>query len=324
MRQQTLGYSIILAGLLMGTGCVTGFRPGPPAGQTGVIAHRGASAEAPENTLAAFKAAIEQGADYFELDCHLSRDGEVVVIHDGDLARTTDGEGAVAAHPWSALQQLDAGSWFNPAFRAEKLPSLDEALRLARGKTGVYVEIKNVDDDGELFAKMVARSQDHDSLVTGLQRDLMALVEASETRNLPLSREVIALIRKRHMGGQVVIQSFSPVVCLIAKVEAPELRTELLISKSKDQPERWDELVRFGKIIEVDGFNAHHESLDKTFIDTCHDEGRSVAAWTVDDPEVMRRLVALGVDNLITNKPALALQTLEQSGYRGKPPAGGA
>lgn len=106
-------------------------------------AHRGASGRAPENTLAAFRAALEDGADGIELDVHLSRDGVPVVIHDATLDRTTSGRGTVAARDLQELQQLDAGSWFGPAFAGEGLPTLEEVFAWAGDRLILNVEIKD-------------------------------------------------------------------------------------------------------------------------------------------------------------------------------------
>src|SRR5215475_6599931 len=93
-----------------------------------VIAHRGASGTCPENTLAAFRRAQELGAHMIELDVQLTRDGEVVVMHDWTLARTTDGRGRVASRTLAELRQLDAGSWFDPGYAREPVPTLREVL----------------------------------------------------------------------------------------------------------------------------------------------------------------------------------------------------
>jgi glycerophosphoryl diester phosphodiesterase len=140
----------------------------------------------------------------------------------------------------------------------------------------------------------------------------MARVIASGSRNLALTRAVIADIRKAKMQEEIVIQSFSPVVCLVALVEAPMLRTEFLIGGKGDNPERWERLVNFAKLIGVAGINMNHEVIDLELLQTLHQEGKSVAAWTVDDPAVMSRLVDWGVDALITNKPDVALQLLRE------------
>lgn len=111
-----------------------------------VIAHRGASGTAPENTLAAFRRAVVLGADMIELDAQLTRDGEVVVMHDWTLERTTDGTGAVHERTLEELRRLDVGSWFAPAFAGERLPTLREVLGAVA--LPINVELKPVGDDG--------------------------------------------------------------------------------------------------------------------------------------------------------------------------------
>ncbi len=107
-----------------------------------VIAHRGVSTEAPENTLAAFRRALEIGVDAVETDVHLSSDGELVVLHESTLDRTTDGHGLVKEHSLAALRRLDAGRWFDERFAGERIPTLEEALDVLR-PVRVIVEIKN-------------------------------------------------------------------------------------------------------------------------------------------------------------------------------------
>ncbi|MCL6609799.1 MAG: glycerophosphoryl diester phosphodiesterase, partial [Geminicoccaceae bacterium] len=120
----------------------------PLPGLPRVIAHRGASSRAPENTLAAFRSAREAGAAMVELDARLARDGVLVVIHDSTLDRTTDGHGRVIETDSAEIRRLDAGSWFDPRFRGERVPTLEEALALlARLGLAVNVELKA--DPGE-------------------------------------------------------------------------------------------------------------------------------------------------------------------------------
>ncbi|WP_286149043.1 glycerophosphodiester phosphodiesterase family protein [Paenibacillus sp. FSL R5-0490] len=107
------------------------------------IAHRGASALAPENTLASFEKAIEMGFDYIELDVRLSKDKQLVVIHDANVLRTTDGEGLIEELTVKDLKKLDAGSWFSPAYAGEKIPLLTEVLKQASGKIGIIIEMKS-------------------------------------------------------------------------------------------------------------------------------------------------------------------------------------
>jgi glycerophosphoryl diester phosphodiesterase len=106
------------------------------------IAHRGASALAPENTIAAFERAVELGAGVIELDLHMSQDGELVVIHDDTLDRTTDGRGPVHERSLEELKRLDAGRWFGPAFAGQRIPRLDEVLDRIAGKVPLALEIK--------------------------------------------------------------------------------------------------------------------------------------------------------------------------------------
>jgi glycerophosphoryl diester phosphodiesterase len=112
------------------------------SGKVLVIGHRGALGLAPENTLAGFRKGLECGADLLELDVHLTADGELAVIHDSDVSRTTDGHGRVRQMTLAQLRALDAGSWFDPSFRGERIPSLPEVLDWARGRIPLVVEIK--------------------------------------------------------------------------------------------------------------------------------------------------------------------------------------
>ncbi|MBI1320793.1 MAG: hypothetical protein GC168_17855 [Candidatus Hydrogenedens sp.] len=293
--------------ILLIAGCSTIPGKTPEANLPIIIAHRGASAYAPENTLAAFELAAEQGAPWYELDCHLSKDGVAVVIHDGDLERTTGVVGQVRDKTLDELKTLDAGTWFSPDFAGERLPTLAEALAMAKGRIGVYVEIKNVADDGALMQQLADVAAGATTMDDALRDAMISKVEASGTRNLALTRTAIADIRAQHMENEVVVQSFSPVVCLVTRAEAPELRVEFLGSDDKDDPTRWPRFIAFGRLVGVAGFNIHHESATPERIADFHAHGETVAVWTVDEPALMRRYREWGVDGLITNKPDVAL-----------------
>jgi len=114
-----------------------------PQHRIAVIAHRGGAALAPENTLAAFRRAIALGADYVEVDVRCTRDGRLVLLHDGTVDRTTDGAGPVAELDYAALRRLDAGRAFSPDYAGGRVPSLDEALRLCRDRIGLYLDHKD-------------------------------------------------------------------------------------------------------------------------------------------------------------------------------------
>src|SRR5579859_1435871 len=113
-------------------------------GRVWVVGHRGAMGHRPENTFASFEHGLDLGADWIELDVHLTRDGALAVIHDESVDRTTDGHGLVRDHSLAELKLLDAGAWFNPTYAGERIPTLDEVLSWARSRdTIVDIEIKN-------------------------------------------------------------------------------------------------------------------------------------------------------------------------------------
>lgn len=158
-----------------------------------LIGHRGASGYAPENTMASFQRAVAMGVDAIELDVHPTRDGELVVIHDPTLERTTNGHGLVSAHTLAELQQLDAGSWFDPAFAGERIPSLSEVLTWARGRTKVVIELKQ----GPIF-------------YTGITELLLATLDRTGMRD------------------QVLVISFDHHSVRALKRQAPEIPTGVL------------------------------------------------------------------------------------------------
>lgn len=290
-------------------GCAT-FEAGAPAGQVDIIAHRGASAYAPENTLAAFNRAIEMKAHWFELDCTLTKDNEVVVIHDDTLARTTSGvPGEVQDYTLAEMKRYDVGSWFNPSFASERFPSLGETLDLAKGKIGVYIEVKDSDSDAELMRGIQDAYSGQSNIVEGHKADLLQRIEASGSRNLTLTRNVIAAVRARKMEKEIVIQSFSPIVCAVALIEAPDLRTELLASSSDRDPLLWNRFLEWFRLLNPHGFNPNKRDVTETLIRDLHAQGKTIAVWTVNDPAEMLRLKNMGVDALISDKPDVALST---------------
>lgn len=276
-----------------------------------VIAHRGASAYAPENTLAAFRLAHEMKADYFELDCTLSRDGEVIVIHDDTLDRTTPLRGAVMATNSSLMTKADAGTWFDPEFEDETVPTLGETLDFAKGTIGVYVEIKDSDPNDDILLKtLLELGASQGELLPELAEDVIEAIEGTESPNLELTRKVIAEIRERNMEDEIVIQSFSPVVCAIALVEAPEMRTELLAASSRDNPDIWPMFQQWAKLLKAHGFNCNKDLVTPELVEEFHDLGMTMAIWTVNGEDDMKRLAELGVDAIITDRPDVCREVL--------------
>ncbi len=140
-----------------------------------IWAHRGTSARAPENTMAAFGLALEEGADGIELDIHLSQDGVPVVIHDETLARTTDGEGRVAEVSWFELRQLDAGRWFSDVYAGEPIPELASVLKRFGGLVRLNLEVKDF-DAGMAVLELLSGFPAADVVVSSFNQDLLRQV----------------------------------------------------------------------------------------------------------------------------------------------------
>jgi glycerophosphoryl diester phosphodiesterase len=221
------------------------------------IAHRGASGGFPENTLVAFRAAIEAGANMCELDVQLTRDGAMVVIHDERVDRTTDGSGAVAAKLLAEIKQLDAGKSFGSRFKGEGIPTLEEVFDLVDGRCGLNIELK----------------------AAGLET------------------QVSDLVRLRGAAGTTLISSFDWEAMARIRHIAPELRVGLLAS-------RWPaRLIGAATEIKADAINPRFDMVTEDLCVAAHDRGINVYAWTVDEPATMRRLIADGVDGIVTNWP---------------------
>ena len=238
-----------------------------------VTGHRGFSGAAPENTMAAFRAAIEAGCDMIELDVHLSRDKEVVVIHDDNLERTTTGRGNVADQTFAELRRWDAGVWFAPRFAGERIPALAEVLALAHNKILINIELKK----GAHFPYTMA-----------------------ELADLTL-REV----EKAGMESQVLFSSFDPVAIDRIRERNPLLPIALI----KDKPWMEPEEAGGGKIYPT--LNCRATVLNEENVWRAHKKGIRVHAWTLNTPKEMSRFIALGVDGIITNHPDRLIHLLQ-------------
>src|SRR5882672_9051969 len=166
------------------------------------VAHRGASARAPENTLAAFAEAVRLGANAIELDVHLTADGVPVVIHDGTVDRTTNGRGDVGRMTLKDLRRLDAGAWFSSRFRGERIPTLEEALEWARGRCGLNLEIKGPSGRRRTGAAGAGGA-------AGLPQVALAVARA---------------LRRTGFREPVIVSSFSPQALRAARAHMPHVR----------------------------------------------------------------------------------------------------
>jgi glycerophosphoryl diester phosphodiesterase len=253
----------------------------PDHGRPLNIAHRGASAYAPENTLAAFRLALEMGADGFELDVMLSADGHLVVIHDDTADRTTDGSGPVQEKTLAELKALDAGARFDARFAGERIPTLREIFDLVAGdRAFVNVEIKT------------------DSL-----------------KGDGLEEKLVALIRRYGLGECLLISSFNPFALWRMRRLAPDLPLALLYAEDQriHLRDRW-----FAFLSHPDALNPSFRMATQEHVRRAKSKGHRLYVWTVDEEKEMRRLIALGVDGIITNKPDLLRQVLAHSVEKSK------
>ena len=237
------------------------------------IAHRGASAVAPANTLAAFEKAIALGADGIEFDVHLSADGVPVVIHNFTVDATTDGTGRVSNLTLAQLKQLDAGSAFGRAFAGERIPTLDEVFEFVGDRLLLNIELKTTD-----------------------------------LRDNGLERAVFTRIQQHGLGERVLISSFNPFSLRRAKKIAPHVPVGLLYGPDLPLPLRHAWLAF---IAPHEARHPEHSMVDAPYVRWARDHGYRIHAWTVDDPSEMRRLIDLGVDGIITNVPDVLRSVIE-------------
>jgi glycerophosphoryl diester phosphodiesterase len=243
-----------------------------PAQQTvHIIAHRGASAYAPENTLAAFAKAVDFGADILELDVRQTRDGELVVLHDASVNRTTNGKGRVADLTLEQIKALDAGSWFSPDFVGERVPTLAEVVDATPDFTTLLVELKGSPEE---YPGMEAR--------------------------------VVRFIRQRGIEKRVILKSFERDVLNRLRMLAPDIpRLRIVVSEISFLGLIIGHGVHFGSVFEDDvQYLQHHWfSLTEGFIRKAHDRGYKVFAWDVDDEKRMEELIKKGIDGIETDHP---------------------
>lgn len=246
--------------LLLFSAIVIGGCSGKGAEQFIITAHRGASYAAPENTFAAIEKAIGLGADYVELDVRITKDGQIVLIHDRTLNRTTNGRGELWDFTLEELRGLDAGSWFGGEFRGEPIPTLREVIELVKGRVRLNIEIKVSREEPEIVGK------------------------------------VVDIVRSEKFEKDCMVTSFTSEIVEEIKEIAPDIRTGLI----------------FGRDYPADVFEGSWEVLscnqdvvDEEFVARAKNSGKLIHVWTVDEEDVMRRLIGLGVDGIITNRPDL-------------------
>lgn len=227
------------------------------------IAHRGASGHAPENTMAAFRLAAEQGADWIELDIHQTADDHLVVLHDFSLQRTSGDRRPVQILTLKQIKKFDVGLWWDKAYRNERVPTLDDVLTFARNRINVQIEIKR-----------------GSSLYPGIEKRLIEMIgrHRAENRVAVSSFEIEALKTLRELDDKV------PLGLLTRKTRPREILEEAVSLK-------------------VQSIHISTQRLSKILLTQAHLTGLPVYAYTVNRPSLMSRYLAMGADGLFTNYP---------------------
>jgi glycerophosphoryl diester phosphodiesterase len=236
-----------------------------------VVAHRGDEVCAPENTLSAFRQAVEKGADAVEFDVKLTADGQVVVIHDQTVDRTTNGTGNVAKFRLKALQELDAGVQFPGQFTGERIPTLEEVFETVGKHAYMNIELKNY-------------ATPFDSLVP----------------------KVAQIVKKHGMQEQVLFSSFLAINLRKARLLLPEVPQGLLVIPGWKGS--WGRT--FGWRGNYNALNPKKDEINASLVYRVHAAGKRVIAWTINTEAEFKRMIGLGVDGIITGDLALVLNML--------------
>ena len=245
------------------------------------IAHRGASGYYPENTMAAFRGALEMEADMIELDVLLSKDGQVVVIHDATLKRTTNGRGKVAEKTFDELRQLDAGSWFAKKFKDEKIPHLREVLDFAKDSIAVNIEIKTeaVTDEAE----------------GGIEE------------------KALNLVKELNMDDQVIFSSFDYRALQHLRQLDNDIPTAVLYNK-KQSPDVMP--AHLADSLDADVFNCSYRQLNTQWLRDASRDTLPILVYTVNRELRMETLLKQGVKGIFSDKPDILKKSTQRIGKR--------
>jgi glycerophosphoryl diester phosphodiesterase len=243
-----------------------------------VIAHRGASGTAPENTMAAFRKAVELGAGFIETDLQLSRDARLVALHDDTLERTTNGHGPVSAKTLEELRHLDAGRWFHAgegqgslSFAGERIPTIEEILAFGREhEIGLHLEVKATGPSGAEHA-------------------------------------VVGALRAAGEVARTVVLSFSPSVLKRLRQLEPLIMTGFLFS------DRFPAAIATAVDVGARQLLPRTDRVTRELVSEAHAHDLKVVAWTANSPEEMESMIFLGVDGIITDYPEHLVEVLRRT-----------
>jgi glycerophosphoryl diester phosphodiesterase len=256
-----------------------------------IIAHRGASHDAPENTLSSYKLGYKQNADGCELDFHSTKDGKVVIMHDFDTGRVTGGDtNVIGKTTFAKLRKLDIGQWgqWKGSHFHEKIPTLAEAIALVPDGKKFFLEIKCHNDAAD--------------------------EKRTITKTLPAAEKIVKASGKK--PEQLPFITFNYASAEAAKKRFPKHDVYWLLSWSKDRktgeyPDI-DEVIKQAKAANLDGLDLNSGfPIDKAFVEKVHGAGLKLYTWTVDDPAVAQAEADAGVDGITTNRPGFLREQLK-------------
>jgi glycerophosphoryl diester phosphodiesterase len=243
-----------------------------------IFAHRGSSAYAPENTIAAFELAIQQQADLVELDTKLSADRRVVVIHDQTVDRTTDGTGQVSKLAYKTLRTLNASYRFRDSYPDEFIPTLEEVIEVCAGRVRLNIEL------GNYFTPL-----DH------------------------LEVEVARIIDHYHLQDEVIVSCFHPIPLRRFHNLLPQVAIGFLARRGMQGYLSRGWLGR--ALVPYDALHPEKDDVTPQLIGTTRKIGCPVHTFTVNDPAEMAKLISLGVDGLITDDPLAARSVIDRDQF---------
>ena len=266
--------SLIAAGLVMNLSYFKALYQGNVSLNVGVLsrtqvsAHRGFSRKAPENTLPAFEAAMDCGADYIELDVQLTADDVLVVCHDDKLDRTTDGTGKLSSYTYDELMQFSAGSWFGKdgEFDDVRIPSMTEVLDLVGKDIMLNIEIKRSGDPKRTAEK------------------------------------VVELVEEYGIVNSCYVTSFSYPALKKVKQLNPKIKTAFIANLAT--------ATSYAQLPYIDAVSMNYLFVNQSVVNSAHHNGKRIFVWTVDRQSEMQKMMALGVDNIITDRPDRALDVV--------------
>ena len=236
-----------------------------------IIAHRGANKYAPQNTIPAFERAIELGAEGFETDLHITKDGHVVICHNYTINETSTGKGRISEMTLDELRQYDYGSYFSDKFKGTPIPTIDDFLSLVE-KTDI--KVLNIE------------------------------IKPPKEKDTAIVRETIKAVKEHGLSDKLLISSFSPEILVEAKKLDRNCKTGFLYAPNRliTAKVAW-RIVPFAKSIGCDAIHPQFIFVNEKYIKKAHEAGLMVNPWTVDMPEIINNLLKWGADGIITNLP---------------------